>query len=78
MSSGLLGGAVGGLVMGLVLTIWAGPISRWNLSVSRGWPNAPKDPSNPPFFWGARYMRVIGVICLIVGLILLVIGLVRG
>lgn len=78
MTDGLLGGTVAALVLGLILVLAAGPIARSNLRWSKGWPGAPEDPSRPPFFWTAGYLRIVGAGCLVVGVVLLVIGLVSG
>ncbi|GAA2009146.1 hypothetical protein J2S58_002113 [Nakamurella flavida] len=75
MSLDYLWGLAGtGLVMGALLIAFAGPLSRWNRRHSLA--PGQESPSSL-FIYSARYMRILGWVCLVAGAVFLIIGLTR-
>jgi hypothetical protein len=72
------GFAVAGLLTGLPMFFFAGPISRWNRRSSRkfGW-NVPAEGPTDEFWWGAKYMRVVGAVALVAAVVCTVVALTR-
>lgn len=70
----LWGVAGTGLVLGALLIAFAGPLSRWNRrhSLAPG-----EETPSSLFIYSARYMRIVGAVCLVAGVVFLVIGLTR-
>jgi len=70
--------AIGGLIMGLPMFFFAGPISRWNRRTSRkaGW-DVPDEGPTDEYWWGAKYMRIVGAGASIAAVVCAVVALTR-
>lgn len=72
------GVAIGAVIVGGPLVFFAGPISRWNRRVSRktGW-RTPAEGTTDEFWWGEKYLRIVGAVSLVIGLVAVGVALSR-
>lgn len=71
----LWGAAIGLVLAGLALWFFAGPLSSWNRRAGSTWGwKVPDEGSTGSWYWGAKYMRIIGAVATAAGIVMAIVA----